>query len=977
MVDIPPADSEEDMLVLRGNQSSLVHALTCVYEKADSIIEDSVRIPNWLHRHIIGKKGSGIKKLTEGFAQLSINFPDEGPTNEDVALSGPPEQVATCKAKLFALTAELMGRLSFTDMKVDPKHFPQLIGKKGAVVLKIKQDTDVQIDFAEKGDPKGDDGIHIEGTPAGVAEAKRQIMELVIKLENQRTAALEVDHRFHALLIGEGGKKIKEILAATPEVTIDFPSKGDSSNNTITLRGPANGVALAEFSMKAAISTIEHENFIVEVAIFKAFHKNVIGQKGVVINGIKDATGCRVDVPDAKDGSDVITVTGIKANCIKAKAMILKVQDDIAVIVEESVALSKSALKQIKGKVTDHVVKSCGGVIVSESTGGYAIKGPDEAVAKAKGMFEQFAGIINDGGDVDTISVPAKHHRYIIGRDQSGLKALEAENDVLIMFPAARSKEKGAAADSVQIWGKRSAVGAAKAAISARVTAIEDVVEDTIDVEKTFHKHFFTRKGEFLEKVRGECGGVNVKIPKDGTIAIKLKGGKMDVAKAKTMIANHIDEIKATVTLEVVIANKFHRRLIGPGGTKIRAVQEEFNVQIKFPDSKGKGGGKRPGVKLKKDAPAAAAATADAADGGDEAAAAAAAAPAEDAAPVVSRADKVKVTGTEPNCKAAIAALEAAIPQNKLMDIDPDLHRFIIGSRGEGIRKLMDQYDVFVKFPNAESGKSEVRIEGAAANLEEFTPVLEALIAELEATKAERELRSFRVTVEVEPQFHQKLIGKAGAAITAFREEHDVQVDFPNRKKKLSEEDAKKVVITGVQENAEAAGKAMAKSAEKFAGIKTLVLNLVNGCHRVIIGKGGSKIKELQTKHDVRINLPRDGGDEVLIEGSEEGCLDCQEDLLDIEEEWEQEEAEWAQKRGEKAGGDDVGEKVEAGLQMYVKPRYAEQQRAKQEKATKPTFNMSGAPWQGGGGGAKAFPGLGGKSAAHPVVAGPWGGKRK
>jgi len=968
VVDIPPADSEEDMLVLRGNQASLVHALTCVYEKADSVIEDKVRIPNWLHRHIIGKKGVGVKELTKDTPQLNIDFPDDdGPSNDDVDLTGPPEQVATVKAKLYTLTAELLGRLSFTDLKVDPKHFPQLIGKKGAVISKIKKETDVQIDFAEKGDPAGDDGIHIEGNPAGVAEAKRQILDLVIKLENQRTAELEVDHRFHSMLIGEGGKKIKEILAATPDVTVDFPSKSDEANNTIVLRGPANGVALAEFSMKSAIATIEHENFIVEVPIFKAFHRNVIGQKGAVIIKIKDACNVRIDVPDASDASDVITVTGTKADCAKAKAALLKVQEDIATIVEESVALDKGVIKQLKGKATDHVIKSCGGVIVTEDGAGYVVKGPDEAVAKAITMFESFAGIIKEGGSAETVSVPAKHHRYIIGRDQAGLKALETANDVVIIFPAASKKEKGPAADSVSIWGKRTAVGVAKAAIADRVKALEDITEDSIEVEKAYHKLFFVRKGEFLDKIRGECGGVQVRIPKDGALALTLKGPSLDVAKAKGMIAQYVEDVKARVTLEVVIPANFHRRLIGPGGEKIRALQEEFNVQVKFPDPK-KAKARKP-VQVRKKAAAAPAPAAD--DGADDAAAA----PAEKeekpaaAVPAKNLADVVKVSGTEPNCKAAIAALEAAIPQKKVVDIDPDLHRFIIGSRGEAIRKLMEKYDVFVKFPNADSGKSDVRIEGTAANIEAFEPVLNDLITELEATKAERELRSFKVTLEIEPQFHQKLIGKGGANITQLREAHDVQVDFPNRKKKLSDEDAKKVVIIGLQENAEAAGAEMSAQAEKFAGMKTLVLNLIAGCHRKIIGSGGSKIKELQTKHDVRIMLPRDGGEKVLIEGSEEGCLDCQEDLLDIEEEWEQEEEEYAERRGEKA---EAGEKIDPSLSKYVKPRYAEQER--QAKTVNKPFKMANAPWQGT---TKAFPGLGGKAAASQVVSGPWGGKRK
>lgn len=42
-------------------------------------------------------------------------------------------------------------------------------------------------------------------------------------------------------------------------------------------------------------------------------------------------------------------------------------------------------------------------------------------------------------------------------------------------------------------------------------------------------------------------------------------------------------------------------------------------------------------------------------------------------------------------------------------------------------------------------------------------------------------LRSFKVTMSVDPKFHPKIIGRKGAVISQIRKEHDVSIQFPDK----------------------------------------------------------------------------------------------------------------------------------------------------------------------------------------------------
>lgn len=42
-------------------------------------------------------------------------------------------------------------------------------------------------------------------------------------------------------------------------------------------------------------------------------------------------------------------------------------------------------------------------------------------------------------------------------------------------------------------------------------------------------------------------------------------------------------------------------------------------------------------------------------------------------------------------------------------------------------------------------------------------------------------LRSFKLTITVDPKYHPKIIGRKGAIITQIRTEHDVNIQFPEK----------------------------------------------------------------------------------------------------------------------------------------------------------------------------------------------------
>jgi len=101
-----------------------------------------------------------------------------------------------------------------------------------------------------------------------------------------------------------------------------------------------------------------------------------------------------------------------------------------------------------------------------------------------------------------------------------------------------------------------------------------------------------------------------------------------------------------------------------------------------------------------------------------------------------------------------------------------------------------------------------------------FHPYLLDLLGkvnELEEEKADKELQSFEIKLDVKPEYHPKIIGHKGSVISNLRKNYKVNIQLP--KKDHPEQSI--ITITGYEDNANEAKGAILKIVHEFVSIKT------------------------------------------------------------------------------------------------------------------------------------------------------------
>ena len=357
-VEMPPNTSDSETITLRGPQVKLGLALNKVYEKANSVVNESVACPTWLHKYIIGRKGAGIQKISQDLQKVHIGFNDD----DSIKVDGPPDEVEKAKIELEKQASELIKSTAFADIKVDAKYHTHIIGKGGSTINKIKAETDVTINI-----PDTDSGvtvIRIEGNKAGVEKAKKELYDMVEKMENEKEKDLIIENRFHRQLIGPKGESIEKIRKEFSNVQISFPDLGVKSD-IVKLRGPKKDVDDCSKYFNKIVREMQESSYQVKVPIFKQFHKFIIGKGGANIKRIRDETDTKIDLPDSGSDSDMITITGKKPNVNKAVSEIQKIQNEMANITSQEIKIPAkihNTMIGAGGKLIQSIMNDCGGV---------------------------------------------------------------------------------------------------------------------------------------------------------------------------------------------------------------------------------------------------------------------------------------------------------------------------------------------------------------------------------------------------------------------------------------------------------------------------------------------------------------------------------------------------------------------------------------------------------------------------------------
>uniref|UniRef100_A0A2K5CA66 Vigilin n=1 Tax=Aotus nancymaae TaxID=37293 RepID=A0A2K5CA66_AOTNA len=944
-INIPPPSVNRTEIVFTGEKEQLAQAVARIKkiyeEKANSFTVSSVAAPSWLHRFIIGKKGQNLAKITQQMPKVHIEF-TEG--EDKITLEGPTEDVSVAQEQIESMVKDLINRMDYVEISIDHKFHRHLIGKSGANINRIKDQYKVSVRIPP--DSEKSNLIRIEGDPQGVQQAKRELLELASRMENERTKDLIIEQRFHRTIIGQKGERIREIRDKFPEVIINFPDPAQKSD-IVQLRGPKNEVEKCTKYMQKMVADLVENSYSISVPIFKQFHKNIIGKGGANIKKIREESNTKIDLPAENSNSETIVITGKRANCEAARSRILSIQKDLANIAEVEVSIPAklhNSLIGTKGRLIRSIMEECGGVHIHfpvEGSGSdtVVIRGPSSDVEKAKKQLLHLAEEKQTRSFTVDIRAKPEYHKFLIGKGGGKIRKVRDSTGARVIFPAAEDKDQ----DLITIIGKEDAVREAQKELEALIQNLDNVVEDYMLVDPRHHRHFVIRRGQVLREIAEEYGGVMVSFPRSGTQSdrVTLKGAKDCVEAAKKRIQEITEDLEAQVTLECAIPQKFHRSVMGPKGSRIQQITRDFSVQIKFPDRE-----ENPVHSVEPVVQ----------ENGDEAGEGREAKDADPGSP--RRCDIIIISGRKEKCEAAKEALEALVPVTIEVEVPFDLHRYIIGQKGSGIRKMMDEFEVNIHVPAPELQSDIIAITGLAANLDRAKAGLLERVKELQAEQEDRALRSFKLSVTVDPKYHPKIIGRKGAVITQIRLEHDVNIQFPDKDDGSQPQD--QITITGYERNTEAARDAILRIVGELEQMVSEDVPLDHRVHARIIGARGKAIRKIMDEFKVDIRFPQSGAPDpncVTVTGLPENVEEAIDHILNLEEEY-------------------LADVVDSeALQLYMKPPAHEE-----AKAPSRGFVVRDAPWTASSSekapdmsSSEEFPSFGAQVAPKTL---PWGPKR-
>lgn len=539
--------------------------------------------PAWIHKYIIGKKGASIKEFEANNPNVNLDFIAE----DKIKIEGEPDKVDQAAAHLREIVQNYVKNYSFVTIPVNPNHYKHIIGKSGANINRLKDDLKINVSFENR---EGDNHIRIEGPKEGVVQAQRELQEKIDKLENEKSKDVIIDRRLHRSIIGPRGEKIREFKERYGQVNIAIPSPSENTD-IIKIRGPKEDVDKCHKDLLKLVKELQENSFVIDVPIFKQFHKYIIGKSGANIKKIRDETQTKIDLPAEGDtNNEVIVITGKKENVLEARDRIQSIQNELANIITEEISIPQKYHNSLiggGGKLISAIMEECGGVAIKipstdSKSDKIIIRGPGEDVLKAKEQLLELASEAQLASFTAEVRAKQQHHKFLIGKNGASIRKIREATGARIIFPNNNDEDK----EVITIIGKEDSVKQAKEQLETIIADIDKVTDGEISVDPKYHKHFLTKRGEILQKITDECGGVLISIPPMETNSdrVTLKGAKECIEAAKKRIQDIVNDLEAQVSVEVIIPQSHHGNIMGQRGTRIQQITSTYDVQIKIPD---------------------------------------------------------------------------------------------------------------------------------------------------------------------------------------------------------------------------------------------------------------------------------------------------------------------------------------------------------------------------------------------------------
>jgi polyribonucleotide nucleotidyltransferase len=311
-------------------------------EKLEDETTEIVKIKREIQPALIGSGGKYAMRLEEKYG-VKLSFPRDGKDQkpDEVTIRGGKKGVASAKAELLeaaAFEAESRQSASFT---IPQKAVAFIVGKSGATINGIKDETNAQIDIDKNASEDGKTTVTVRGDKAAITAAKAAVLELVKEFGDEINVTLTIDPKYHRTLIGQGGQKLRDLIteaggpaeAFKQSGLVTFPKQGDDKVDQVRLRGDAKVVKAIQAALEKEVTQLK--NTVTRgVAVPSAQHASKIGRGGSALQDLQRRTGATIHFPGSRqynsvgdidnkdelscDEGDIVKVIGTKDAVAKA-----------------------------------------------------------------------------------------------------------------------------------------------------------------------------------------------------------------------------------------------------------------------------------------------------------------------------------------------------------------------------------------------------------------------------------------------------------------------------------------------------------------------------------------------------------------------------------------------------------------------------------------------------------------------------------
>ncbi|KXJ96717.1 putative RNA binding effector protein Scp160 [Microdochium bolleyi] len=879
-----------------GPQDKAQQALRDLVQQIGAKTSHKVTIPSSARAHIIGKQGSTIKAIQEkSGARVQLPKVDEGDDDEDgsidVLIEGNALAVATARDEINKIAGERSANATTRLKSVPSEFYPFIAGPSNDFVSSLEANHGVQIRVPayqpwaqavpqmpvagqrlafQPGNPEN--LIQLAGERNAVQAARAEIERRVHELQNQLAMdQIEIPSGRHQFIIGSRGVSPDDFLAQT-NCTIILPS--EASADTVTVVGLADDLTAGlekayELAMEIKSSPFDVAKYHgLNASSAPAYSRDIARylQRRKEFERLEKLHNVSINTAHTEGVAKPWDIFAREPkNFIRSQKEMVSILNSHPPTRLSTVPVDKFFHTYLRTDVGPRLQKEHGVFLVvpeaheagypallvyegeNTSSGEYQVpqnvptqqdlktyqQGLNEARKFILDLLSKQESVVEE-----TIEVPSKIQDRL-------RKYIRKEQDSTIRAQGGIPVRVSASGTTVIMRGTASSVQAL--AEKSRKFVAQEIEDDKergfvlkFDFPQKFANHLIGKGGKAINDLREEFD-VDIQVQNG---EVELKGPKAKAEKAKSHIlklAKGWDDETAHV---LKIDPKFHRELIGAQGSQIHRLQDRYKVHINFPRV----------AKAPKDDDSVADAASDAGkprrqQGADE---------------VIIRGGKKGADEARDEIWQLFSYLKDT-SHVQTVTVQQKQLPSLIGSGGSAMDELRQETGAKVDVPNErnedENALVEIQIKGTKDQVAKAKKIIEDKRAIFEDTVVR--------TIEVDRKWHRNLIGPSGSTL------HDIVVkaggpddrrlqartiQFPKQ-----DADGNGIKIEGRKDVVEKIVAAIEAHVAERESQVTEVLEVPTEKHRSLIGRGGETKRQLESKFNVSIDVPRQGSDQTGV----------------------------------------------------------------------------------------------------------------